>query len=58
MAEPTSLTAKTGADPLMKASQVYSAKVRIMIASWDGLSTRVETHEKRKAGSEPNASIK
>uniref|UniRef100_A0A182J8M1 Uncharacterized protein n=1 Tax=Anopheles atroparvus TaxID=41427 RepID=A0A182J8M1_ANOAO len=40
------------------ASTAYCANDRQMIAIWDGLSTSVETHENRKAGHAPNASIK
>uniref|UniRef100_A0A182LSU8 Uncharacterized protein n=1 Tax=Anopheles culicifacies TaxID=139723 RepID=A0A182LSU8_9DIPT len=40
------------------ASTAYCANDRHMIAIWDGLRTSVDTHENRKAGQAPNASIK
>ena len=40
------------------ASTAYCANDRQMIAIWDGFSTSVDTHENRKAGQAPNASIK
>jgi len=54
----TSLTEISGALSSMNASREYLAKVKQMIASCDGLSTRVDTHENRNAGTFPNASWK
>lgn len=41
-----------------KASTAYWANERHIIAIWDGLSTNVDTQEKRNAGGAPNASMK
>lgn len=41
-----------------KASTAYWAKDKHIIAICEGFNTNVDTHEKRKAGGAPNASIK
>lgn len=40
------------------ASTAYWANERQMMAICEGFNTRVDTHEKRNAGADPNASMK
>lgn len=47
-----------GSHSWTNASTVYLAKLKQIIAICDGFNTSVETHEKRKAGGAPKASIK
>ena len=55
----TSLTTMSGGShSVTNASTAYLAKLRQIMAIWEGFRTRVETQEKRNAGSEPKASMK
>lgn len=47
-----------GSHSLTNASTAYWANDRQIIAICDGFNTSVETHENRKAGGAPNASMK
>lgn len=47
-----------GSHSATNASTAYCANERQIIAICDGFKTKVDTHENRKAGAGPNASIK
>lgn len=47
----------SGRQPMCNGSMTYSPRDKQMIAIMDGLSTKTDTQEKRKAGRGPNASI-
>lgn len=51
-------TVNGGSHSATKASTAYCANDRQMMAIWDGFRTSVDTHENRKAGQAPNASMK
>lgn len=56
---PTNLTTMIGGSHSeTNASTVYCAKDKQMMAICDGFKTNVDTHENKKAGAAPNASIK
>jgi hypothetical protein len=44
-----------GSHSLTKASTVYLAKAKQIMANWEGFNTKVQTQLNMKAGSEPNA---